>query len=107
MEAPQGQDVHNLKVNNMLLANVKQWDTLKIEQLFSYNVVKEIMKVSLLEEVSEDCLVWKEEKNGVYSVKTRYKLWMQVQSNQKGRNVEGGWCSLWKIKAPPKTKHLL
>lgn len=32
---------------------------------------------------------------------------MSVQSNQIDRNMEGDWCSLWKIIAPPKAKHLL
>lgn len=39
------------------------------------------MKGPILEDVSEEYLVWKEEQNGVYNVKTRYKFLMHVQSN--------------------------
>ncbi|MCH98726.1 putative reverse transcriptase, partial [Trifolium medium] len=68
---------------------------------------REILEVPLLEEVEEDCLVWKEEQNGVYSVKTGYKLLMHTQSERGSRGMEGDWCSLWKIRALPKAKHLL
>lgn len=107
MGAPQGQDVYNMKVNNLLHTNVKEWDSQKIGQLFFNDVASKIMQVPLLKEVNEDCLVWKEEQNGVYNVKIGYKLCMQGLCKHKGRSVLGDWHSLWKIRAPSKTKHLL
>lgn len=65
-----------MTINNLLRPIVKQWDSNKIGQLFSSEVANEIMQVPLLEEVKEDCLVWKEDQNGIYSVKIGYKLRM-------------------------------
>lgn len=61
--------------------------------MFTHDVVKEIEKVPILEYVSEDCLVWREEWTSIYSVKTWYKVWMSAQSNQRGGSVEGDWVT--------------
>ncbi|KAI5432893.1 hypothetical protein KIW84_020271 [Lathyrus oleraceus] len=63
-------------------------------------LVLEILKVPLLEEVKEDCLVWKEGYNDNYSVKTGYKLLKKEQSTYLNLRVEGDLGSLWKIIAP-------
>lgn len=65
------------------------------------------MKGSLLEDVKEDCLVWKEEIHRNYSVKMRYNLLKKDLSASLNLRVEGGWGSLWKIIAPPRVTHLL
>lgn len=105
--APQSQDVYHLTLNDLTVPNVKQWDIQKIKQLFMHDVVLEIMKVPFLEDMKEDCLVWKEESHGNYSVKMGYKLLKKDLSASINLQVEGDWGSLWKIIAPPRNKHLL
>ncbi|CAJ2669264.1 unnamed protein product [Trifolium pratense] len=52
-------------------------------------------------------MVWREEQHGEYSVRTGNRLLMRERGEKCNRNVRGHWSSLWKIRAPPKTKHLL
>ncbi|KAI5411495.1 hypothetical protein KIW84_056538 [Lathyrus oleraceus] len=76
-------------VRHVLVPNVKQWDIQKIKQLFMHDVVLEIMKVPFLEDMKEDCLVWKEESHGNYSVKMGYKLLKKDLSASINLQVEG------------------
>ncbi|XP_058734232.1 uncharacterized protein LOC131605963 [Vicia villosa] len=70
-------------------------------------VAKEIFNIPLIEEVVEDKLVWDEEKNGDYSVRTGYKLWRNSRYFQPNCRVGGNWDSLWNIMVLPRVKHLL
>ncbi|KAI5438536.1 hypothetical protein KIW84_024319 [Lathyrus oleraceus] len=69
--------------------------------------VEETLQVPLLEKVNEDRLIWKEEQNGSYSERSRYRLWKSSHMSHESGRGEEDWCSLWNIKAPPRVKHLL
>jgi hypothetical protein len=107
LNAPQNQNVYDLKVQNLLLQNVKRWDENKIYSLFPIDVAHDILMVPLLELVGEDKLIWSIEKDGVYSVRTGYRKLMEAKNRGYGTAREEGWSGIWKIHAPPKTKHLL
>ncbi|XP_058746446.1 uncharacterized protein LOC131619358 [Vicia villosa] len=107
VSGPQVQEVHDLFVKDLLLPNVKQWDVGKVNSLFDHVGAASILRVPLVEDVVEDRLVWHEEKNGVYSVKSGYRLWRGVQSRSTHYDMGGNWKSLWNISAPSRAKHLL
>lgn len=50
--------------------------------IFDHVVAGDILNVPLVEDVGEDCIIWKEEHDGEYSVRTRYRLWRNHQANQ-------------------------
>jgi hypothetical protein len=50
---PQTQNVYSLKVQHLLLPNVKRWDEDKIYSIFSREVAREILAVPLLDLVRE------------------------------------------------------
>jgi hypothetical protein len=99
--------VYNLKVQHLLLPNVKRWDENKLRSLFSLEVVNEILALLVLDLVREDKLIWCEENDGVYSVRTGYQILMKENNKGYGLRQIEGWSSIWRIKAPPKVKHLL
>ncbi|XP_058760148.1 uncharacterized protein LOC131633450 [Vicia villosa] len=107
LRAPQNQGVYNITVNDLLIPNVKQWNMRVLCDLFDNTVVKDIMQVPLAEEVVEDRLVWKDEANGNYSVRSGYRIWRKhhdrVDSVKEGMN----WNSLWRILAPARVIHLI
>jgi hypothetical protein len=107
MCAPQSQGVYQISVNSLMIENERQWDVNKIMNLFSYDAAAQILAVPLVVEVQEDRLVWKEEQNGEYTVRSGYRLLMQEHEERVCREVKGDWRSLWQIRAPPKVKHLL
>jgi ribonuclease HI len=107
LRAPQNREVYNITVHDLLLSNMKRWDENKIISLFPVDVAHDIIAVPLLEVVTEDRLIWREEKDGVYSVRSGYRVYMKQKNRGYGNNKEDGWRNLWKIHAPPKVKHLL
>ncbi|MCH89075.1 RNA-directed DNA polymerase (Reverse transcriptase) [Trifolium medium] len=65
-----------------------------------------ILAVPLLHMVEEDKLIWSEESNGIYSVRSGYRKLMEEKRLMNRPRERDGWGSLWKIQAPPKVKHL-
>jgi ribonuclease HI len=94
-------------VHHLLAPNKKEWDIEKINSLFPSDLVRDILAVPLLPLVREDKLIWSEENDGIYSVRTGYRKLMKDINKGYGPHREVGWSSIWKIRAPPKVKHLL
>jgi ribonuclease HI len=107
VHAPQKQGVYDFTVKDLMLDGVKKWDQNKIMQMFSIDAAKEILEVPLLDLVEEDGLVWKEENSGKYTVRTGYRLLMRQKKEIHSWNATADWNSVWRIKAPPRAKHLL
>lgn len=66
-----------------------------------------IRQVTLDDSVNEDCLYWKQEVSGIYSVRSAYRL-LQTHKNLWRREDDNNmWRQVWRIKAPLKTLNLL
>jgi ribonuclease HI len=107
MQAPQLQSTYDLFVHDLLVQDMKAWDSNKIHSLFSEHVAESILKIPLFEEVQEDRLVWNFENHGSYTVKSGYNNYIKWKAVDDSLRMEGEWNSIWNITAPPKTKHLL
>jgi hypothetical protein len=70
-------------------------------------VAEHILNTPFFVEVKEDRLVWNYENHGNYMVKSGYKNYIKSKAVEDNARVEGAWSSLWRVAAPPKTKHLL
>jgi hypothetical protein len=105
--APQAQGVYNLNVSDLMIPNMRMWDRDKIESLFSLHIANRIVETPLTNVVEEDKLIWSENRDGVYSVRSGYKVMMQIKKQNDALSQRSDWLRLWKIKAPPKAKHLL
>jgi hypothetical protein len=105
--SPQVQGVHNLFVNDLLIPNTKLWDKERIESFFPSDIANRIIDIPLFDMLDEDKLVWVDSPYGHYSVKSGYKLMLNVIGKGVIASQQEDWHSLWKIFAPPKTKHLL
>jgi ribonuclease HI len=107
VESPQRQGLYSLNIQDLMLPSMKQWDLDKVNLLFSEEMASKVLSVPLLDLVQEDKLIWDEEKDGVYSVKSGYRKLMRAREERyrpRGRNE---WGRIWKIQAPPKAKHFL
>ncbi|GAU37102.1 hypothetical protein TSUD_278890 [Trifolium subterraneum] len=71
------------------------------------DVAEDILAVPLLSDVREDRLVWQEEQNGEYTVRSGYRVLLREKEEGRPRGVSGSWKPLWHIHAPPKAKHIL
>jgi hypothetical protein len=105
--SPQSQGVHNLSVNELMVPNVKLWDKCRIESIFPTHIAKRIFEIPLFDTLEDDKLVWVDNTNGVYSVKSGYKVMLNITGKLHEVSLHESWHSLWNISAPPKAKHLL
>jgi ribonuclease HI len=90
-----------------LCQNEKAWDSNIINSIFPPYVANSILAVPLFDDVVEDQLVWNDDMYGNYTVKSGYNLLLQTPIEAVTRQGNEDWKGLWKIHAPPKTKHLL
>ncbi|KAK2438202.1 hypothetical protein QL285_023013 [Trifolium repens] len=105
--SPQAQGVYNLHVSDLMIPNMKVWDKNKIESLFPLHIANRIMETPLLSVVEDDKIIWGDSIDGNYSVKSGYKVMMQIKREEASSAQHVNWLSLWKIHAPPKAMHLL
>lgn len=66
-----------------------------------------IFRTSLIDTAVEDQRVWWPESSSTYSVRSAYRTLMERVLDTGQLLVEGDWRVLWKMKIPPKVKHLL
>ncbi|PNX82760.1 ribonuclease H, partial [Trifolium pratense] len=71
------------------------------------DVVERILATPLVGSVREDKVVWEEERNECYSVKSGYKLSMRYIIRSDKYHVAGNLNGIWKAQAPHKERHLL
>jgi hypothetical protein len=77
--SPQAQGVYNLNVSDLMIPNMRMWDRDKIESLFSLHIANRIVETPLTNVVEEDKLIWSDNRDGNYSVRSGYKVMMQVK----------------------------
>ncbi|PNX88133.1 ribonuclease H [Trifolium pratense] len=56
LPSPQPQGLHNFKVHDLMLHNVKMWDKEKIESIFPLHIANRILEIPLFNSVEEDKL---------------------------------------------------
>jgi len=85
----------------------KVWNEPLIRQVFSTDIAVVILHTPLFEQVTNDRLIWKAERNGCYSVRSAYILCMEELIDVCHLHRPGNWKRIWCLKLPPKVKHLL
>ncbi|PNX60204.1 ribonuclease H, partial [Trifolium pratense] len=77
------------------------------QKYISWDAVDKILATPLVDSVREDKVVWEEERNESYSVKSGYKLVMRYIIRSDKYHVAGNWTDIWQAQAPHKARHLL
>ena len=99
--------VQNFTVQSLIDASHKRWNSDVVQQVFSPDIAALILRTPLLDQVVEDSLVWKGEKNGMYSVRSAYRLYVDEIVDNTPLRRPGFWTGIWKLKVPPKVKNLI
>lgn len=67
--------MRNEIVDTLIDSNTKWWDVHKIIALiFNASIATDILKIIISPKGGEDKRIWKNEKDGIFSVKSAYKL---------------------------------
>jgi hypothetical protein len=100
-------ELSHITVADLIHLNVKQWDSGLIHGLIDEATADKILQTPLLEFVQNDKIVWKHEKNGLFTVKSAYRACINNDSNREQHHVNGNWQLIWQAKMPPKIKNFL
>ena len=88
-----------------------RWDRVALEASFFPYDVDAIMKIPLSISQRSDEMVWHFEENGLYSVKSGYRVAREVKEQGPSSSEDGGrgswWVKMWALKIPPKIKHFI
>ncbi|PNX75208.1 hypothetical protein L195_g031140 [Trifolium pratense] len=76
-------------VRNLMVDGERKWDATKIDEFFSSDMAEPIMSVPLFPMIEHDKLMWDGDKNGVYTVRSGYKLIMSNLLRSESNYVEG------------------
>ena len=99
-------------VNQLILPQTREWNVPLINQLFYRFDAEEICKIKLPVSETEDHLAWNYEKNGIFTVRSAYRLGMNLKQ-QEGivgsfRSISYGrenlWNLVWKAQVPHKVR---
>ena len=88
------------------------WHVNLMENSFFPFEAQQILAIPLCASQQSNFFYWSLEKNGIYSVKSGYKILCDEARSEEalGSNRNGGsglWSSIWKLKVPGKIKHFL
>ncbi|KAG6693248.1 hypothetical protein I3842_10G159900, partial [Carya illinoinensis] len=98
----------DLKVHSLIDINMGWWNIQALRALFNPNVIQKILQLNISVH-AEDSLFWVHEKNGIYSVRSAYRMLQQDISNDMEQHSRESlasvfWKCLWHLKLPKKIK---
>ena len=99
--------IQQAKLDSLINPDTRSWNYNAINYYFDHGIVHRILRTPLFNQVEEDQLIWKAERNGHYSVKSAYHLCMEEIGDISYLHRSGCWSDIWKLKAPPKVKNLI
>lgn len=96
-----------LSVAQLIVHNTREWDEVKVVNMFSVEDARQIMATRIPPAPAVDHLAWSRTTNGKYSVKTGYQLWHAQNIGTGVVAQSNGWKKLWKLDVPHKIKVFL
>lgn len=97
----------DMKVANLFDQNSAGWDRVKVEELFSERDAEAILRIRIPRVSTDDRVSWVHNKNGQYSVKSGYRMWQEINTQQLPHADSSGWRKIWKMQIPTKVKYFL
>ena len=95
-------DLDNLKVSDPLLDAGRGWDSELVHYIFENNDYRAICSIPLSKSQTSDSLMWHYSNNGLYTVKSCYKMLTGSLHETESRLYVSSWKKLWKLFIPPK-----
>ena len=99
-------------VSSLIQQSSGTWNSTLIDQIFLPSDAELIKSIPLSMRVRDDVVVWSREKNGIYSVRSAYKMLTEAESSpQQSCSDMGEWKKFWKlvwsVRVPHKVRHFL
>ncbi|CAN0912292.1 Uncharacterized mitochondrial protein AtMg00310 [Linum grandiflorum] len=107
ISAPTPQHLLDMLVRDLLDHQRSDWNAALLEQLFSPRDVQLITSIPIATAAGPDKRIWHGSKNGRYTVKSAYRLYMDTMVDRTALHRPGDWSTIWKLHVPASMKHFL
>lgn len=97
----------NETVSTLFYPGTKTWDIERVQQLFTTDDAKAILATRVPQQDVSDRIAWSRTTNGVYTVKTGYRLWCDRNVASSTVPQSQGWSKIWRLTIPHKMKIFL
>ena len=103
----------DLQVSKLIDMENRCWNLHLLQQLFLPFEVEEIRSIPLSNSLPSDKQIWTGTSNGLFTVRSAYKLAMESYgisggaSSSNDNNLRCFWKKLWRLPVPHKVKHFL
>jgi hypothetical protein len=97
-------------VSELIGQHTKWWNFSLIQELFTEEEVEKICGLAISLDSQADQLIWKENKNGSFSVRSAYFLAKLLADRGRGsvsQPMNSMWRTVWKVRGPPVVKLFL
>jgi hypothetical protein len=98
-------------VSDLINPATRSWDEAKVRSVLYPPDAEEALRITLSPSQNEDFIAWAHESNGIFSVRSAYKLGMELQEREgqtaTSTNPQGDrslWNLIWTANVPPKLK---
>ena len=102
----------NMRVCDLFNPDTRQWHSQILLNTLMPTTVMDIQFINLGTTNSRDKLIWKENKKGVFSVKTAYRVAIRLKQLEQvehslARVDKKLWNRIWQLHIPPKVKNFV
>ena len=100
----------NMRVCDLFNPNTRQWHLQLLLNTFRPTTVANIQLINLGTTTSCDKLIWKENKKGVFSIKTAYRVASRMKQVEQEEHSSAWvdkkmWNCIWQLHVPPKVRN--
>ncbi|CAN1335690.1 Putative ribonuclease H protein At1g65750 [Linum perenne] len=98
-------EMHGMVVSDLLIPELYEWDLELVEDLLGSQEAERVKGMRPPRGNEEDERIWHFSGNGLYTVRSAYRLLTSNDAEHVGLRVGGNWRKLWQVEVPPKIKH--
>jgi hypothetical protein len=95
----------NLRVSQLFDPISNTWNHALLNMLYNAQDVADICKIPIHSRAPQYAIIWKASSNGMYSIKTAYRLCFNIVPHDNYLSVIGNWRKLWGMQITHKLKH--
>ncbi|CAN1844657.1 Putative ribonuclease H protein At1g65750 [Linum perenne] len=98
-------ELRDMVVSDLLIPELPEWDAELIEDLMGPQEADCVLGMKPPCSSDDDERIWHFSQNGLYTVRSAYRLITEAGADHLQMRVGGNWRSLWQVEVPPKIKH--
>lgn len=103
------EDVHSglMPLCDLFLPHTRTWNVDLAHTLFPLQVVRDIVTTPVLQASIDDRRIWRFTSDGLYTVKSGYRIYCEEVVNKNHLKMDGSWPTIWSLHVPPKVRSFL